>query len=95
VGHEHDIADRLRRQEYSQHLEDLIKNEKLASADGGTPEQWANESLRLAGMAWVQELAQSGAMFQLHAAAPRITICLGDCHAMGAGVQAKSEALII
>lgn len=45
----------LRRQEYAQHLEALISSEKLASADAGTPEQWANDSLRLAGAAWVQD----------------------------------------
>jgi hypothetical protein len=45
----------LRRQEYAERLEQLIKSEKLGSADGGTPGQWANESLRLAKAAWVQD----------------------------------------
>jgi hypothetical protein len=40
---------------YAQHLEALIDNEKLASTDAGTPEQWANESVRLAGAAWVPD----------------------------------------
>ncbi len=40
----------MNRQEYAQHLEDLIQSQKLASADSGTPEQWANESARLAGL---------------------------------------------
>ncbi len=46
---------RMNRQEYSQHLEELIQSHKLGSGDGGTPEQWANESLRLAGAAWVPD----------------------------------------
>ncbi len=45
----------LNRQEYSQHLEEFIKSEKLGSAEGGTPELWANDSLRLAGAAWVPD----------------------------------------
>jgi hypothetical protein len=45
----------LNRQEYSQHLEALISGEKLGSLNAGTPEQWANDSLRLAGVAWVQD----------------------------------------
>jgi hypothetical protein len=45
----------LNRQEYSQHLEDLIRAEKLTSANNGTPEQWANDSQRLAGAAWVPD----------------------------------------
>jgi hypothetical protein len=45
----------IRPQEYAQRLEALISSEKLASADAGTPEQWANDSLRLAGAAWVQD----------------------------------------
>jgi hypothetical protein len=43
------------RQEYARHLEDLIQSQKLASANAGTPEQWANESVRLAGAAWVPD----------------------------------------
>jgi hypothetical protein len=45
----------LNRQEYADHLEVLIRTEKLANANGGTPEQWANESVRLAGAAWVPD----------------------------------------
>jgi hypothetical protein len=45
----------LGRQEHAQHLEDLIQSQKLANADVGTPEQWANESVRLAGAAWVPD----------------------------------------
>lgn len=45
----------LNRQDYAQHLEDLISHEHLAIADAGTPEQWSNESLQLAGAAWVPD----------------------------------------
>jgi hypothetical protein len=45
----------LNRPEYSQHLEELIQSQKLGSGDDGTPEQWANESLRFAGAAWVPD----------------------------------------
>jgi len=45
----------LRRQEYAEHLEQVIKAEKLDTDAGGTPEQWANDSLRLAKAAWVQD----------------------------------------
>jgi hypothetical protein len=45
----------LNRQEYSQHLEELIGSEKLTSSNAGTPEQWANESSRLAEAAWVPD----------------------------------------
>ena len=38
----------LRRDEYAQHEEELIRAEKLDTQDSGTPEQWANESARLA-----------------------------------------------
>jgi hypothetical protein len=41
--------------DYAERLEELIKSEHLAGQDGGTPEQWANESLRLASAAWVQD----------------------------------------
>jgi hypothetical protein len=41
--------------DYAERLEELIKSEHLAGQDGGTPEQWANESLRLANAAWVQD----------------------------------------
>jgi hypothetical protein len=34
----------LRRQEYVEHLDQVIKAEKLDADAGGTPEQWANES---------------------------------------------------
>jgi len=43
------------RQDYSQHLEKLIQSQKLENSDGGTPERWANESVQLAGAAWVQD----------------------------------------
>ncbi len=45
----------LNRQEYAQRMEALISSEKLASANDGTPEQWANESVRLARAAWVSD----------------------------------------
>jgi hypothetical protein len=45
----------LNRQEYSDRLESIVSSEKLASSDTGTPEQWANESLGLAGAAWGQD----------------------------------------
>ena len=45
----------LGRQEYAQHLEDLIQSQKLASAGSVTPEQWANESVGLAEAAWVPD----------------------------------------
>ncbi len=41
--------------DYAERLEELIKSEHLAGKDGGTPEQWANESVRLAREAWVQD----------------------------------------
>jgi hypothetical protein len=43
----------MSRQDYTQHLEGLIRSENLASSNAGTPEQWANESHRLASAAWV------------------------------------------
>jgi hypothetical protein len=45
----------LNRQEYSQRLEALVSREKLASMNAGTPEQWANDSQRLAAAAWVAD----------------------------------------
>lgn len=45
----------LNRQAYSQRVEELIRTGKLSSADAGTPEQWANESLRQANAAWVPD----------------------------------------
>jgi nuclease S1 len=42
-------------QDYVAHLEQLITSENLNGEAGGTPEQWANESLRLAQAAWVQD----------------------------------------
>jgi hypothetical protein len=45
----------LKRDEYTERLEQLIKAERLQSQDGGTPEQWANESARLAQGAWVRD----------------------------------------
>jgi len=40
--------------DYAERLEELIKSEHLAGQDGGTPEQWANESVRLAQAGWVR-----------------------------------------
>jgi hypothetical protein len=45
----------LKPTDYAERLEKLIKPEHLAGQDGGTPEQWANESVRLAQAAWVQD----------------------------------------
>lgn len=47
----HDYADRLER---------VIKAENLTGQNGGTPEEWANESLRLAQRAWVPDEADLG-----------------------------------
>jgi len=41
--------------DYAERLEELIKSDHLAGQDGGTPEQWANESVRLAQAAWVRD----------------------------------------
>jgi hypothetical protein len=43
----------LDRRDYAQHLEELIRAEKLDAPSAGTPDQWANESLRLSQAAWV------------------------------------------
>jgi len=40
---------------YAERLEVLIKSDHLAVQDGGTPEQWANESVRLAQVGWVRD----------------------------------------
>ena len=45
----------LKPDEYAERLEALIKSEHLAAQDGGTPEEWANESVRLAQAGWVQD----------------------------------------
>jgi hypothetical protein len=45
---------RLSRAEYAEHEEKLIKMENLESQASGTPEQWANESVKRAQAAWVQ-----------------------------------------
>jgi hypothetical protein len=45
----------LKPTDYAERLERLIKSEHLAEQDGGTPEQWANESVRLAQAAWVPD----------------------------------------
>ncbi len=47
----------LSREDYAERLEQLIKSEHLESLNGGTPEQWANESARLAQAAWVPDKA--------------------------------------
>jgi hypothetical protein len=44
----------LRPNDYAERLEQLVKSDSLAGQDGGTPEQWVNESGRLAQAAWVQ-----------------------------------------
>jgi S1/P1 Nuclease len=43
----------LSRENYVGREEELIRTEKLDGQAGGTPEQWANESLKLAQAAWV------------------------------------------
>jgi hypothetical protein len=45
----------LKPDDYAARLERLIKSEHLAEQNGGTPEQWANESVRLAQAAWVPD----------------------------------------
>ncbi len=45
----------LTREEYARHEEELIDTEKLEALAGGTPEQWADESLKLAQAAWVSD----------------------------------------
>jgi hypothetical protein len=40
--------------DYAERLEELIKSEHLDGQDKGTPEQWANKSVRLAQAGWVQ-----------------------------------------
>lgn len=45
----------LDRVAYSSHLEKLIKREDLTRTADGTPQQWANESAKLAQAAWVQD----------------------------------------
>jgi hypothetical protein len=45
----------LKPEDYAARLEELIKSEHLTVQDGGTAEQWANESVRLAEAAWVQD----------------------------------------
>jgi len=45
----------LKPDEYADRLEKLIKSEHLAAQDGGKPEQWANESIRLAQAALVPD----------------------------------------
>jgi uncharacterized RmlC-like cupin family protein len=44
----------LKRAEYLERLESRIKAQNLAKLAGGTPEQWANESLQVARKVWVQ-----------------------------------------
>jgi len=45
----------LKPEDYATRLEELIKTEHLAGQNGGTPEQWANESVALAQAAWVAD----------------------------------------
>ncbi len=45
----------LKPDDYAEQLEKLIQSEHLAAQDDGTPERWANESVRLAQAAWVQD----------------------------------------
>ena len=42
-------------QEYAAYLEKLISSKDLQARSGGTPEDWANESLVLAKQAWLSE----------------------------------------
>ncbi len=43
----------LRPEAYAARLEGLIQQERLEARSGGTPEQWADESVRLVRSAWV------------------------------------------
>jgi len=45
----------LTREEYARHEKELIGTDKLTALADGTPEQWANESLKLAEAAWVSD----------------------------------------
>jgi hypothetical protein len=45
----------LKPDDYAERLEKLIKSDHLAGQDVGTPEEWANELVRLAQAAWVQD----------------------------------------
>ena len=45
----------LNREDYAERLEELITAEHLEGLHAGTPEQWANESARLAKAAWVHK----------------------------------------
>jgi nuclease S1 len=45
----------MSRDEYAQHEEELIKAEKLETVAESNPEQWANESAKLARAAWVSD----------------------------------------
>jgi hypothetical protein len=45
----------LSRSEYAERLESLNNEDNLTPLAGGTPEQWANESLRVARTIWVQD----------------------------------------
>jgi hypothetical protein len=45
----------LSREEYAHREEELITTEKLVPQATGTPQQWANESVRLAQAAWATE----------------------------------------
>jgi hypothetical protein len=45
----------MKRDEYVRHEEELIRTDRLNEQAGGTPEQWANESVRLAQSAWVAD----------------------------------------
>jgi hypothetical protein len=49
---------RLNREEYVQHEEAMITADQLGRLDDGAAEQWANESLKLAQAAWVQDGAE-------------------------------------
>ncbi len=45
----------MSREEYAQHEEELIKADKLDTVANETPEQWANDSAKLAQAAWVPD----------------------------------------
>jgi hypothetical protein len=50
----------LRERDYANQLEELIRRQGLNTKPAGTPEQWANESLRLAEPAWVPDQTDLG-----------------------------------
>jgi hypothetical protein len=53
----------MKREAYAQHEEELVRAERLDEEAGGTPEQWANESVRRAQAAWVQDGTDLGEQY--------------------------------